>query len=389
MRGKFAMELRASLESNGDGIDALATDAPVVTTDEVVATVADTPDTEVVEVEVVALPNEVVDEVVVDNSDSLEEAIEETAAAETALNDNVEQVEELDEAAAGLESIYIALQEMGQGKKVDSTAIRATNLAIESYAARVGLNDSLNVSVESFNLTASMESIRETLKKMWDAAIKFLIEIKNKVVAFFKRVFTAAGRLEARGKKLSSLNLSGQPTEKSFVVKGLAKRLAIGKSVYTDPEKGLFELIKTVDSCVQWEKGLAESNDKIRQFLVEAAKSPNATVYDKALQDFNDFTALGAPKGFTKIDSDKEWGWKSPVLPGNVRFIGLVSKVYGELALDNRTFLLGARIHKVELSSFDDPENKNVPEETAVPTLSAQAIKRTASTIRWTTAHHS
>jgi len=90
------------------------------------------------------------DEVVVDNSDSLDEAVEEVAEAEVAVDEEQQKVDELEEAAAGLESIQNLLREAQQTGGLTKQAATMATIAVESYTARLGLDEPVMASLESF-----------------------------------------------------------------------------------------------------------------------------------------------------------------------------------------------------------------------------------------------
>jgi len=142
------------------------------------------------------------------DSDSVEITQSFTEAEEAA-----EDTEELEEAEEGLEAIYASLEASLEHGGLDPTAAAFAHHAVHSYVNRLGMSSNdIMPSLESFGgssrrtsaTTVSMETIGETLKKIW-AAIKAAVEKAiNAVTNFFRKLFDGMGRLE---KKFNDLQI--------------------------------------------------------------------------------------------------------------------------------------------------------------------------------------
>lgn len=350
MARTFAAMLRASLESD-EGVAALASTDPVVTTpvpgeDEgASATTAPEEGAEetVVEEEIAILPNDEAESAIVDNSDSLEEAIIETDEAQDASDKELEKTEVLEEAAQGLESILLTLESHAANGKVDQDVVAVANAAMGVHARKLGIQNEVRLSNE--NLSLSMEEAENWVKRAWEALKKAVAAVWESIVNFLKRVFTATGRLKARGERLQKLQLSGEPKEKEMRILGLAKRLAVGTKVQLDPEKGLKDLTALVSTTSEW-----------------AHKSNRGVLDIHALEAFmksvgdHSYIKTSKPAGF-QLETHREVGLKmtSDLLPGNVRFIGYAesSKFFGTInKVTEKQYLDASTMVKVQ-----SPEN--------------------------------
>ncbi len=311
-----AAALRASLESD-EGIAALASTDAVVTTpvpgegDAADSTPKETTEeVAVVEEEVSILPSDETETAVIDNSDSLEEAIVEADEAQDASDEELEKTEELEEATQGLESILLTLESYSANGKVDDSVVAAANVAMGVHARKLGIQDEVRLSNESLSL--SMEQAENWVKRAWEALKKAVAAVWDSIVNFLKRVFTATGRLKARGDRLQKLQLSGDPKEKEMRILGLAKRLAVGTKVQLDPVKGLKELTALVSTTSEWAHKLNKGVLDIR--VTESFMSMIGN---------HSYIKSSKPAGFN-LEPYRESGLKlsSDLLPGNVRFVG-------------------------------------------------------------------
>lgn len=238
---RFSNALKAALESDGtDVIDEAIDVVPGADTGS-----ADGTD----DLAVVAQD----DNVVVDTSDSAEESVAELDDAEAVITDTDDQADELEEAATGLESIYQALRDAARQKPLSKDTLRFANIGIESYTARLGLGGNLALSTEGRgNNTISLEGLKETINKAWEAIKRLAIRIWVAIVAFVKRLFSTAERLEHRGRKL--IELAGKlgsaaPKNAEVELKGLASKIAVGKDIETNPANGIAVLVNLANAA--------------------------------------------------------------------------------------------------------------------------------------------
>lgn len=168
------------------------------------------------------------------------EAEEEMIAAEEAIDeveDNEEIIEGLDEVAEGLESICAYMEASLENGGLEPGEAAALNLAVEAHTRRLGLENSLMASMESFGGSSdriaatqiSMESIKETIKKIWQA-IKNAVEKALRAIGdFFAKLFKGVDRLLARAEALKKdvEDLGGKKAEGKIKVPG-ANALHVG-----------------------------------------------------------------------------------------------------------------------------------------------------------------
>lgn len=299
------------------------------------------------------------DNVIVDTSDSAEDAVAEAAAAEDDVQDTVEQTEELEEAAAGLESIYNMLAAAQQKGGLTPQAAKAATIAVESYTRRVGIDTPVMMGLESFGrdssrmraTSLSMEAIKDQLKTIWKAIWNFLVNLKNKIWNFIKRLFSATERLSQRADKLLALKLSGTASNtEPLKIKGYAKKVAIGTSIQLDPSKGFAELIKLASEAGSYQATIS-ANTKKALDAISAGTDVNSVTVE----------AIPMPKSFT-VEGDTA---KTVTLPGNVHFEA-TKKQYlgGKLSV--------WRYKKVQ-------EEAKISEEAKIPVLSADGIAKVAN----------
>lgn len=379
MSNKFAAAIRLAMESDDSGLD---TAPEVVDADNTVIDVsgseavaagdagqADTAAEVVVPAEPAAAPEaeegpvvvDADDAVVIDGGETLEEAVSEMHEAAREVDDTAEQIETLEDSAAGLESIALLVNAAQQRGGLNAQAARAAKIAIESYAAPIGLTQSLMPSMESFGGDSSrlkstqltMENLKETIQKGWEALKKFLINLKTRVLAFLEKIFTAAGRLNARGQKLAAFKTAGTAKETQLELKGYGKRLAVGTKVETDAAKGLAELIATVKGAEILDGQLLEVG-KYYQTLVGQLASGTIEPGNANVKEIK----LAAP-GFTEANGVLS----SPVLPGNVQF--KITKRAGNVL--EKLFGASVKVDHIEAS---------IPEDAKLPTLSVSAINK-------------
>jgi hypothetical protein len=147
-----------------------------------------------------------------------------------ALEDAIEDTETLDQIA----DLAAASAEEGEG--MDPVAAEITEVAVEAIYARLGLTQKAMPSMESFGSAGSRkaatriaaEGWKESVKKAWDAVVKFFKNIIEKIMAFLDKFFNANTRLMAAAKKmLASVNAKeGTQTGevKSAAAKGFAAK---------------------------------------------------------------------------------------------------------------------------------------------------------------------
>lgn len=166
------------------------------------------------------------DGVALDTSDTPEAAELDIQDAAEEVEGPAEQVEEVADATEALESIYLALQELEySGESLTPQAARFMNIAVDhamrpfgGTAADVGV-----ASMEDFEfsptsaLTASMEGIGDSIKKGFDAIVKFFTDLCKRIADFFRNLFDGVKAAQGKADKINAKLTTGKVTTKDKV----------------------------------------------------------------------------------------------------------------------------------------------------------------------------
>lgn len=145
-----------------------------------------------------------------------------------ALEDAIEDTETLDQIA----DVAAASAEEGEG--MDPVAAEITEVAVEAIYARLGLTQKAMPAMESFGSAGSRkaatriaaEGWKESVKKAWDAVVKFFKNIYEKIKNFLDKFFNANTRLLAAAKKLLASVNAKEGTQTGEVKSAAAKGFA-------------------------------------------------------------------------------------------------------------------------------------------------------------------
>lgn len=146
-------------------------------------------------------------ELVVSPDDTVEQEIAETAEAFAESEQGSDDVQELGDISEGLESICASMEACMEDGGLNPQAALFMHHAVNGYTRRLGLDVSaITPSLESFGgasgqaaaTTISMEGIKETVKKIWqaikNAVMKAIAAVKN----FFAKLIGGAKKLKSR-----------------------------------------------------------------------------------------------------------------------------------------------------------------------------------------------
>lgn len=171
------------------------------------------------------VPVEVAD-AVVETTDEGEDIVGDVEAME----DAIEDAETLDDIA----DVAEASAEEGEG--MDPVAAEITEVAVESIYARLGLTQKAMPAMESFGSAGSRkaatriaaEGWKESVKKAWEAVVKFFKNIIERVSAFLAKFFDANLRVEKAAKAMLKRvqDLKGAP--EGEIKNGALKGFAVG-----------------------------------------------------------------------------------------------------------------------------------------------------------------
>ncbi len=239
-------------------------------------------------------------EVSADNT--MEEEVANVTEAGIEVIEAEDDVEELHEIAEGLESIVASLESAVEEGGLDSQAAVFMQHAVDGYTKRVGLEATAIVpSLESFGgasgkaaaTTISLEGIKETIQKVWqaikNAVVKAIAAVKN----FFAKIFGGVKKLRSRlaalqkavdglgdkkaGGKIkvpsaNALRLNGKADGKAIAT-GLKNTAEMGTIVYDRVTKGASSFYSNVAAKITNAEAIKASKEAgFEAALTEASK---------------------------------------------------------------------------------------------------------------------
>lgn len=151
--------------------------------------------------------------------EGLDREIEDMAADGEALSEDTAQVEQIADAVEDA-------VEGGEG--MDETAARVADVALEHYHEKWGLGRRTSVGNESFGSAntrlratkAGLESIKDTLVRMWETFVEWLGELINKLRDFWVKYVNAGKALKKRIDKLEERLENGLGTQDKKTISG-------------------------------------------------------------------------------------------------------------------------------------------------------------------------
>lgn len=266
-----------------------------------------------------------VEEAAVEEPDMIAEEVADAAEAEQEVEADEAVVDKLDEAAATLESLYMALyddKEVG----LSPQAARYMNIAVESAMSAVGLEDSFVASVESFQghsnrvqaTELSLESIGAKIKQMWAAIIAWLKKVKDNIVAFLSKYLSLAGRVEARAKSLKEKAKSDAAVTVSVPAKTLSALISADNNILNNPNDAAKLMKDVITEAGKFDKEAADFNKEIFDNIKSMASKLSSSSGEFGADDlkWGAGVRLSLPNG-THWSKAKDNAVVSSVLPGN------------------------------------------------------------------------
>jgi hypothetical protein len=195
-------------------------------------------------------------ELVVSPDDTVEQEIAETAEAFAESEQGSDDVAELGDISEGLESICASMESCMEDGGLNPQAALFMQHAVNGYTRRLGLSvSSITPSLESFGgasgqaaaTTISMEGIKETVKKIWqaikNAVMKAIAAVKN----FFAKLIGGAKKLKGRIEGLKSRLKNGHTGEGKIKVPSPDVLNYQGKSDIASINNGFAQLVTMVE----------------------------------------------------------------------------------------------------------------------------------------------
>lgn len=258
-------------------------------------------------------------------------AAEEIPAVDAEIDSATQDVERLAETAEGLESLAQDLEASLENGGMNQDAAKYLRHSMEAYMKPLGEETGLDASLESFGafstrLNASLESlekVKETIIKIWEAIKSFVKGIWEKVTGFLKSIFTAAGRLKRNAEKLKTAAADYKDSAAGQIsTGGKGKRVAIGGKVEI---ANLDKLIQVAEDSVNFDSKaealLVKDFEGIKKLAETPIEDDDARLAALLTQQLSQGEKV-APAAFrNRMDDGKELRWATDVLPGNVRFV--------------------------------------------------------------------
>jgi hypothetical protein len=195
-------------------------------------------------------------ELVVSPDDTVEQEIAETAESYAEAEQGSDDVAELGDISEGLESICASMEACMEDGGLNPQAALFMQHAVNGYTRRLGLSvSSITPSLESFGgasgqaaaTTISMEGIKETVKKIWqaikNAVMKAIAAVKN----FFAKLIGGAKKLKGRVEGLKSRLKDGHTGEGKVKVPSPDVLNYQGKSDIASINNGFAVLVPMVE----------------------------------------------------------------------------------------------------------------------------------------------
>lgn len=218
----------------------------------------------------------------------------------------------LENVIAGLEAIAEEAAGSIENGGYDRAAAGMMEVAVESHLSTVGLAASDSVpSLESFGHTStqveattiSVEGIKEKAKQLWDFLVKKFKEIRQKILVWFKKIFSGAAMLKSRAEGIAKKSLDKKDGLKDDVenisLGGNAAALMTGKDGKAEIGKlkeGVAHLTKLGDLIYRGHaETLNKAADAVENLLTKAA-AMDKDVFEKGLPNawFKDGKVAGA-----------------------------------------------------------------------------------------------
>ncbi len=314
--------------------------------------------------------------------DTFEASLPEVVRAETEIDENADAVDELEEIHQGLEAIALSLESSLQQGGLTPQSAQFFHIAYESYLNRLGEEPNAPA-LESFGgqtsriqaTTISLESVRETLTKIWEAIKAIVVRVRDAIAEFIKRLFDSSFKLRERaeGLKEAASKIQGQPKIAEVPLGRLAEKLAVGKKVDVSPT-AIAQLAEVAKAAIEYDAHMSEALVKAYH-IVERAVVGEVDRNDLAtLQAALEFKPSKLFKEITETVNQKmglthgRATYATPVLPGNVQFKILVDVITykdwrGFMVYHTSKEVATVQLGDVKVKTLNAAEIKKVAEE--------------------------
>lgn len=258
--------------------------------------------------------------------ESAEDALLAVHDASGAVDASLRESSELEDAAAGLESILASIAEYPQG--LTPGEAKQVGLAIESIVGDWGLSQKICPSIESFGgthlrreATASLEAnAAEVLKSVYEYVVNLFKSFWNVLVTFYQRLTGAAQAASKRGEALAARVATIQvdaPTKTTVNIGSLAKRLTVNGQM-PSLTNALLTVVMQDGVAIELEGHVQEIEQAVAQAVGQLRGLTNET-FEAGFKDVATkyLAATKVPAAFTQNGE----AFTTRVFPGEVYYI--------------------------------------------------------------------
>lgn len=311
--------------------------------------------------EVVELPGETTDAAVADVAEVAVTIDTGVADVEIAVND-----------ADTLEEVITVAENAEAEGGLEPSAAEMAAITVESIYARVGVSKTAIASLESFSSTKTrvkatqiaIEDWKQKLKEIWAAVVAAMKKVYVFVMDFFKNLFDASGKIQARAVALEkkASTLSGEAKEAEIKATSSFKLLT---------ENDKFNYQKVVNEGMSGLEHVSEKVSNLVATLETLAK--NLIPMVEKQEAFDNFTIKGTTST-DKKDAPEGMAWEELVSFSNIklRVLHSTSELKGK---DAYNALANVK------SNIQLPDLKAIKLE-IVPTLSTAEITDAAKNVQ-------
>ena len=196
-----------------------------------------------------------------DVSESVEAKLIEVEGLDAEICTMHQDADELEEDTRSMENMEGAVAEAAEEGGLDETAARITEVAMESYCARWGIQR-IRVATESFAGGArvqatqvALEGIGDSIKGAFESFGKWVQEIVNKMRDFWVKYINAGKAVKKRAQKLKQRVARGLGEMKSSEIGGSWQRAAL-----INQKTDIKGVMHFIDNC---DKGIAGFSKKL------------------------------------------------------------------------------------------------------------------------------
>jgi len=264
-----------------------------------------------------------------------------TAELNTQENDVEEMSAAIEEAEADSETLgdiqEVMADSVEEGEGLDETAAEIAEVAVEAICARLGIRSKQSVmpAMESFGSKNSrlaatkiaIESIGDTIKKIWEAIKAAAIRLWEKIKSFFIGVAKNTGalskHLEGLKQRVQNLDDTKKPVETDLEIESLAKGFSIKKKADFTTAKAIISnshnLLKAADSLstevlakTDVVKGLISKSEITDSEFQSVMNDSTKSVISRVSQVLSTASGLGGDTGAFKTDKKTKVDYFGP-----------------------------------------------------------------------------